>query len=357
MAAIHTIRPGFTITLEDTIYVGGEEVNLTDEQFELNKHKLEGVESTVIPIDFGSQEQDGECCYPAPHIKNISPNRILTDLTQTITVFGSFFTPDTTVDVDYGSVENVRFVSSNQLLVDINSPSSAGLTSLTFNNGKQTVFSNSLSFFAIPAGLVDLRLGGTDFSNAAIEVDSGMTISRTAEGMDFTVANNYSNWVRFVGDDDAWVWDRSTKKTLSWIFSNTNRVFLGIGSKQNNVSATNQYYHHERLAFMLSTYLSVTYGNNGNPGTGRTQSFGLINKLATDILKLQITNNGDAGGELRLYRLPGSTIADWFNTEELLGTVTLTDLGADANPIMPVVVPRYFAQNLLLGFILENDSV
>lgn len=49
--ATYTIRPGFSITLDGLIYIGGDEVELSDLEFQLNKHKLEGVESTVLPIE------------------------------------------------------------------------------------------------------------------------------------------------------------------------------------------------------------------------------------------------------------------------------------------------------------------
>ena len=46
---IYSIRIGFTITIGDIIYMGGETVDLTDEQFELHKHKLEGTVSNTFP--------------------------------------------------------------------------------------------------------------------------------------------------------------------------------------------------------------------------------------------------------------------------------------------------------------------
>lgn len=61
--AVHTIRPEFTITKGSIIYIAGDQVDLTEAEFELHKHKLEGTESTVLPIDF--QEQNSG--YSAPH--------------------------------------------------------------------------------------------------------------------------------------------------------------------------------------------------------------------------------------------------------------------------------------------------
>ncbi len=49
---IYTIRAGFTITLGSTVYQGGTQIDLAPEQFELHKHKLQGVDSTVLPIIF-----------------------------------------------------------------------------------------------------------------------------------------------------------------------------------------------------------------------------------------------------------------------------------------------------------------
>ena len=128
---IHTIRPGFTITLGNITYVGGEEVDLTDEEFELNKHKLEGVESTVIPIDFGNGDSNSDCCYPAPYISFISPPKILIGRTSTIAVNGSFFTPETTVEIEAGSVDSIEFLSSNLIQVTITANAKAGKPSVT----------------------------------------------------------------------------------------------------------------------------------------------------------------------------------------------------------------------------------
>lgn len=49
---IYTIRANFTIALGSTVYQGGDQIDLSNEQFELHKHKLQGVDTTVLPIVF-----------------------------------------------------------------------------------------------------------------------------------------------------------------------------------------------------------------------------------------------------------------------------------------------------------------
>ena len=49
---IYTIRPNFTITKAGTVYTAGQQVDLTEAEFGQHKHKLEGVEASVLPIAF-----------------------------------------------------------------------------------------------------------------------------------------------------------------------------------------------------------------------------------------------------------------------------------------------------------------
>ena len=51
---LYTIRPNFTVILGSNTYTGGQQVDLNEQQFEFNKHKLEGVESDVVPLVFNS---------------------------------------------------------------------------------------------------------------------------------------------------------------------------------------------------------------------------------------------------------------------------------------------------------------
>jgi hypothetical protein len=51
---LYTIRPGFTIRLGSNIYLGGQQVDLNPFEFQSNKHKLEGVEKSVLPLNLGS---------------------------------------------------------------------------------------------------------------------------------------------------------------------------------------------------------------------------------------------------------------------------------------------------------------
>ncbi|MEL6493560.1 MAG: IPT/TIG domain-containing protein [Cyanobacteria bacterium J06623_7] len=352
---IYIIRPGFTINLFGTIYQGGQSVDLNELQFQVHKHKLEGVESTVEPINPGGNNNNGECCYPAPHLSKVTPAKVLTGQTNTVTIEGSFFTPDTTVECESGNVDNVEFISSNLIRVTITASANVGVYDLIIDNGNQTVESDAIEFFDIPAGLIDLRRGGTPFSAAAIEMRSGMSFTRQTDGLIFAGRNPWGSWARFVGDNDSWVWNRSQKKTVSWICQNTAAHMLGIGSRANNPTSNAQYYQGEILSYSNSgTRLTNLYGNSGNPGSGRTQSFSAT-KLATDIIKVTLTKNGENGGQFSAYKLPSDSISDWFDTTNKLGEITIAGFGADAPEIMPFCIPRNGTQTKYLGFILENE--
>ena len=351
--ATYTIRPGFTIPLGLTIYIGGEEVDLTSAEFELHKHKLEGTESSVIPIDNGGGNNAGNG-YPAPYFTHANSPKILTGQSKVITLDGSFFTPDTTVDVEQGAVTDVEFVSDNELKVTITAGSSAGNYDLILNNGTQTIVEDAVEYFDIPGGLVDLRLGGTNFSNSAIEMRPGMNFTREADGLFFSGVNLWGSWARFVGDNDNWVWNRSTKKTLSWIFSNSSRFMLGIGSRANAATNNQQYYQAELLSYVSSgTNISSLYGNNGNPGSGTSQSFSAT-KNESDIVKVVFKQNGENGGIFQVYILPGSDVSSWFDTSNQIGEVTIAGFGSNEPNIMPFAIQDGNSTKFL-GFILEDE--
>ena len=349
--SIYTIRPGFTINIDGTSYQGGQEVDLNLEQLGQHKHKLEGIEADVIP----TAPNNSDCvCFPAPFVSIVSSPKILTASEQEISIFGSYFTPNTTVELEAGTVLSVEFVSSSLLKANITAGNTPGFYDLIINNGSQTVEEDFIQFFDTPEGLVDLRSSGTSFSPAAIEMRSGMSFTRTAEGMYFSGSNPWSSWARFVGDDDRWVWSRSQKKSLSWISVNSDTIMQGIGSRQNDETNNTQYLQAERVAYLTRNNLSSLFGNTGNPGSGTSQGLSIV-KSPTDIIKTTLTNNGEVGGKYRAYRLPGAAIPDWFDTSDLLGEVDLNDFGADAPEIMPFVIPRSGTTSIFLGFILEDE--
>ena len=353
--AVYTIRSGFSINLLGTIYQGGQEIELSDLEFQLHKHKLEGVkDDVVIPSQGGGGKSD--CvCYPAPYLLQVEPQKIITGRTTRVTIRGSFFTPDTTVNIEESSIERIEFVNSHELNVWVIATNTARRYDLILDNGTKVVFDDTLEFFDVPAGLVDLRLGRTSFGDAAIEMRSSMSYTRTVDGLIFDGSSPWSSWARFVGDNNSWVWNRSTKKTLTWIFQNTGNLMIGIGSFNNDESSNQQYNFGELLSYVPSSVIiSSLFGNNGNPGTGVNQSFS-TSKNAEDIIALVFTNNGENGGTFSVYRLKNAEVSSWFDREEKLGEIEVGGFGSDESEIMPFVIPNNGVGSKFLGFIIEDE--
>jgi hypothetical protein len=51
---IYTVRPGHTLVLNGLTYISGQQVDLSLEQAEIHKHKVEGTASNVLPLNLGS---------------------------------------------------------------------------------------------------------------------------------------------------------------------------------------------------------------------------------------------------------------------------------------------------------------
>ena len=271
---------------------------------------------------------------------------------KTITIYGSFFTPNTSVNCDGVTVNSSRFIDSQSIEVNVTAKSVLGIFDLSIDNGKKTVVSDAIEIKDLADSLVDLRSGGTEFSDAAIAMRSGMSFIRTPDGLYFTGINPWSSWARFVGDNREWIWDRGDKKTISWIFINTAAIMLGIGSEETNSSSTTQYREAEIVGYFNASSFNGFYGNSGTPGSPITQAQSFAFSAA--IKKLVLSNNGEPGSRYSLYQLPSADFSDWFDTNNLIGTgIINNNMTADAEAIMPFVVPRDGGSSLFLGFILE----
>ena len=350
----YIIRAGFTIALDKTLYSGGQSVDLTEAEYLANKHKLEGTESSFKTTPKPNTSKTN-AAYPAPYLSKIKPAKMLTGTSRRVTVEGSFFTPNMSVEIEQGSIDSVEFESDNRLTIAVTASSVAGGCDLVFDNGSKTTFEDAIEFFDVPELTVDLRSGGTEFSSEAIEMRSNMSFERTADGLIFTGENPWASWVRMVGDNNAWVWSRNQKKTLSWIFQNSNSCGVGIGSFNNNAISSQQYYEAEIISFVNGNSISSLFGNNGTPGNRKIQSFS-AEKSAEDTLKAVFTNNGENGGTFKVYRLYSPKFADWFVGDRLLGEITIDGIGSDEQGIMPFIIPRSGTVSKFLGFILEDED-
>ena len=293
---------------------------------------------------------------PAPYVNEIENYKIIQGLSKTITVNGSFFTTDITIECAGLNILSVEFVNSHTLILSVTANATPGSYSVVFDNGSSTVVESAIEVLNIDEAIIDLRAGGTEFSDAAIQMRGGMSFNRTEEGMDFAGANPWTSWARFVGDNNAWVWERTEKKTLSWIFTNEANFMLGIGSFNTDETSNAQYYQGEILGYPTnSTNFYGFYGNNGTPGTGAANPDGSTFPNGSAVKKLVIEDNGEPGARYRLYTL--SNFADkssWTDNSNLIGEGTISNaMTADEEIIMPFAIPRADRPVKFLGFILE----
>lgn len=350
--ALYTIRPNttFTIIQNGTTYRGGEEVDLNEQEFDDHKHKLEGVDRTVVDLS------PTENCFPEPWITSVFPSSVVADTSHILEIKGSFFTPDST-NVTIGGVAatSYEFIDSSTIRVGFDSDIGLGEHDLLIDNGSSTILENAVNIFDLPNGVVDLRTGGTPFTAAAVEMRGGMSMVRDVDGVYFEGVNVWASWVRFVGDEDSWIWNRNTKKTLTWIYQNIDHCMLGIGSRANDSVANAQYYRGELLSYNFNgTQIRHLFGNNGTQGIGVTQAL-TWSKTREDTIKLVFTNNGENGGTFTAYRLPSANVSDWFDVSEQIGQVTITGFGSDEPDIMPFAIPANGDGSRFIGFILEDE--
>ncbi|MDJ0570270.1 MAG: hypothetical protein QNJ53_14680 [Pleurocapsa sp. MO_192.B19] len=350
--AIYTIRPEFTIVLPSGTFLGGEQVDLSPEEFQLHKHKLEGIEDPPIPDQSEGGGGNSECCYPAPSTSKISPLKVALNSNLTLEVEGSFFAPDMTVEVEGCTVTGLEFISDNLIKVDLTVGSTLGLSDLTVNNGQETVVEDALEIFDFAAGTVDFRLGGSTFNNSAIRTRFGLAWSRTNDGLSVSKGSisTWGAWVKFVGENDSWVWDRSEKRNLAFIIK-PDQGMIGIGSNELNENSNAQYTQAEILGyFTRSTSFGRFYGNTGTPGQGTTQS-ATATIPANTLVKFVLEHNGEAGYNYYLYSLPqNATLSDWYDTSTLLATGQIaSSFTADAAEIMPFFIASRTGF-LILGF-------
>lgn len=351
--AVYTVRPGFTVRTPIGVFVGGDEVDLDELLFAANKHKLENVErDEELDIDFGVDNSDESISYPAPFVSGIFPNKLFINSSVELTIEGSFFTPDTTFEIEGVTVRDVEFVNSHLVVALVECGNTEFVGNLIVNNGSSLIIESAVQLFDPVLKTIDLREGGTNFSGNAIEVRNGMSFARTASGLRFNGRNPFSSWARFVGDDDAWVWNREDKRSLSWIFTNNSSFMLGIGSRENAVNNGSQFSQAEIMGYFPSrTTFTGLYGYAIDKGSTSVQGE-TVAVNSNSIKKIVFTRNGEKGSFVAIYDSLSSDSSTWATGGILRNTFTVTrDFGGE-DEIMPFVIPRDGANTLFLGFVL-----
>lgn len=82
--------------------------------------------------------------YPAPDLQSVSPQSVLPSSTSAVTLFGSFFTPSTIVELEGQTVNSIEFVNSGELILSVTSGATEGEFDITISNGTSVTFTNAL---------------------------------------------------------------------------------------------------------------------------------------------------------------------------------------------------------------------
>jgi len=178
--------------------------------------------------------------------------------TLDLTFTGSYFTPDTKVEITGQTVNSVSFISVHEISVNVTSNTTDGLYDIKIiNRVGSLVIPNA--FEVKLATWLDLRLGGDSFTdgNAAgndIRYTAGMSMTRDANGMYFSGSTPWSSWVKFESEG----FTRSSNSTVSWIFNQPSaNMMIGIGSTASNETATDQYRQMEVEAYFSRDCMEI----------------------------------------------------------------------------------------------------
>lgn len=82
--------------------------------------------------------------YPKPSLQNLVPTSLLPSNTASLTINGSFFTPETIVSIENQTVNSVEFVNQGQLILSVTTSAVEEEVDITISNGTTVIFSGIL---------------------------------------------------------------------------------------------------------------------------------------------------------------------------------------------------------------------
>lgn len=82
--------------------------------------------------------------YPAPSLQNLVPTSLLPSNTASLTINGSFFTPETIVFIENQTVNSITFINQGQLVLSVTTSGVEEEVDITISNGTSVIFSGVL---------------------------------------------------------------------------------------------------------------------------------------------------------------------------------------------------------------------
>lgn len=281
----------------------------------------------------------------APYPLTFSPERVQRSTTGTITVSGFHFTPDTTVRFDLASgvgeviITDIRFINPSELEVDYSAPATDGFYDLMVvnSNGEVTSATQLEVFLSVwvdytTAGVastrVEARANYTLPIGAQDEVTAGLT--RTVDGIhNSSTFSLWSHWVMFRDQLVA----RTGAGTFSFVWINSGGgAMLGIRGANGSPTSTLQYAEAEVYLYHTGTSILGLYGG------GNFQSLGSVSAPFDSIkaYKAVFTNDGQSGGTVTIYEIPGRAAGFWDDVSTIIVPPTVITLPSSSDtPIMP----------------------
>jgi hypothetical protein len=285
--------------------------------------------------------------YPSPVI-NIDKITINKGVSNTIILSGSFFTPESKIDV-LGEVivESVVYIDGNNLRLNLIG-SNVGLFDLKITNISNSVVYNDFievvesSFIDLSSNGITLTIGSSITND--IRHNSSLNVFRDALGLGVSgTSSNWSDWITF----NVASFNRGDNKITEIIFTSwSSTIMLGIGSDASDEVSTQQFSELETSLY-INTPDSIygLYGNDGTPGSLASQpqtASGVLN--SSNIYKLKITSDGGNGSLWQLFELPNSNKNNWKDESNLVYSIT-SILTPDESNLMPEVLPRRLGSN------------
>lgn len=328
-----------TIFLETTPLGSGDHDNFLT--FDYTLISLGGVfpppkEQVEIKIDGFSIDSSYTI---APQIDSIVRNTIKINTNNTIKIYGSYFTPSSTISVPGLSLTNITFVSSEEMNFDVNPGSAIGLYDLVVTNEIDTLVLDDA--IEVKATLwLDLR-NSSDVAVANPVFDSahinGYSIN-TNYGMQLDiVANNWQKALRFDGlcsdignDFDIVVYRTGTvKRAMFGLMSALTGVNPSIGSN----------YHQRQYIGQWNTggRTQSAYGSQRYEVGGVTwnQAYTRIDTPAGEFIRYHFKNAGQNGNIVEIWQVDAA-----LNDIALLRSYTSNKPSTPATVVCPSVIPR-----------------
>lgn len=281
--------------------------------------------------------------FPAPFISGIKPLKLSSEKPADVTIYGSYFTPDTIVTIAGSTINSTTFISDNEIKINVTVGNNQGLFDLIVDNGQQTIISNGIE---IQENVwLDLRENGDvlttgNENNRDVRVRNNMTVNRNANGMYFTGTNPWQSWVKW----EKYSFERGNNTNVELIFKNYSSFMIGVGRNNNNENSNSQYYEAEVVLYFSATnYLWGLYG-------ARTSQYSPQNLNANKLFKAKFTDDVTAGASWFLYEMPSSDPIDWDDESNLVisGVISNSfDLSGDT--LMPFMIPRSNANNYVVA--------